>query len=216
MNRAGQLIRRVPLVAVAIVAASISGPGSVAAGGPVDPSTLSPVPPSFYACSPDGAQTICRGTTVGTDSGPWGVYCGSDDTPVQLFSTATETNHQTRYYDADGRLTREVERYVVEQTILDPATGLTAQGSQVASVTAHLDTPGDLSTGIRSIRGVARFSMPGSGTLFIDVGRQLFTADGTTTWEAGKHPIEQFLGGDPAVMAELCAALGSPGTPAAP
>jgi hypothetical protein len=195
---------------------ALVAPVAVTARSVADTSALIPVPPDFFTCVVTGVQTTCRGTTVGTDSGPLPVWCGSDEAPVQLFSETTEINRRTLVYDAAGRLTRIVEQFTVDGTILDPATGRSASQSQVATVSADLDVPGDPTTGIRAIRGVVRFAAPHVGTLLVDVGRELFTADDVTVWSAGQHPIDAFFAGDPSVMAQLCAALGSPGTPSVP
>jgi hypothetical protein len=204
-------VLRAPLLFAAFALSIVTAP-SAFAGSPASQS-LTPVPPDFMTCAPAGSGTTCRGTTVDTEGGPWVVLCGSEADPVQLYETATETNRWTWTYDAAGRLVRAVEKFDVAGTILDPATSLTANESQVANVTETFSIPGDMSTGLASIRGVVRYSRPGSGTVFIDVGRELFTDDGVTVWEAGQHPIERFVNGDTSVMAALCTALGSPGTP---
>jgi hypothetical protein len=60
---------------------AFGGATTVRAGSPVDPSILSPAPPSTYSvtCEADGATTVCTGTGVETfvdlDLGPQGSAC---------------------------------------------------------------------------------------------------------------------------------------------
>ena len=77
------------------------------AGSPVDPTTLTPVPPDVYTCQADGPHTICRASFVdpleGADDGP---LCGD----LHFFEWVTVNLDTVRTYDADTNLVGETDR----------------------------------------------------------------------------------------------------------
>lgn len=181
------------------------------AGQSVDPSALIPVPPSFYFCQADGANTICRGEQSFPDpSAPSGFLCGSSANPVDLIAQDIDTQDATRYYNAAGYLTRRVIQEDFQGTLTNPLNGAIADYTQKVTLTDMLATPGDLSTVTDTSTGLYRIYLPDGGTVFQSSGRVVIAPDGTETFASGGDHIDPYFQGDTALLQKLCTALGAP------
>jgi hypothetical protein len=203
--------------AIVIVAVCALMPQGVLAGQTIDVNTLNPVPPADYTCMGTGGGAICRVSRVEDSSGPSDFLCGDAASPVRLvFVDGVDNLEFTRIYDADLNLVTRTVHEHFSVTVLDPVTGLTVESTQISEVTSTFTTPGDVDSGTFATRGVVKFFAPGAGVLLIDVGRAVLTTDGTLLTESGRHQFDLFYGGDTSVLASLCEAVGSPGTPPLP
>jgi hypothetical protein len=203
--------------AIVIVALWALMPQGVLAGQAIDVNTLNPVPPADYTCMGTGGGAICRVSRVEDVSGPSDFLCGDAASPVRLaFVDGVDNLEFTRIYDADLNLVTRTVHEHFSVTVLDPVTGLTVESTQISEVTSTFTTPGDVDSGTFATRGVVKFFLPGAGVLLIDVGRAVLTADGTLLRESGRHQFDLYYGGDTSVIAALCEAVGSPGTPPLP
>ena len=153
---------------------------SALAGSPVDPSTLNPVPPGYYRCGADGANTICRGSfdasLVNADGGP---LCGDQ----HLYETTTTTVLAVRFYDANRNLVRRTGRAEDRGFFSLSPTG----APPTIAVYAHWNwsieyaVPGDLDSGLQTTHGLINHtggsSSPGFAVQLHASGRVL--PDGT-------------------------------------
>ena len=184
------------------------------AGPPVLP-PLNPPPPSFETCTATGSGAICRGSRVDTVADvPVGFVCGTADNPIELLLSGTDSFRFTRYYNTAGNFARRFTREDFQGIIFNPVTGLSATVTQNATFTDLFAVPGDLSTSSTQLTGAfLKISLPGSGVLFLDAGRTILDAEGNVISESGHHDFGAYLNGDHSVAEQLCAALGTPGTP---
>jgi len=170
--------------------------GSVAAAS-VDPSTLTPSPPSDARCHTAGNQVICD-TVLNffLENEP------DMDTPCgQLYFTGTDLRNGTRFY-TDGLLTR---RHVTAQVNGTLSLSPTGDGPSV-TVTAHHNwwgywlVPGSDGDGIQTTHGVElKISGPGISSGFMLAGA--FLPDGSAHGRLTAFSDDAF--------ARLCAALGA-------
>ncbi|GAA1970358.1 hypothetical protein [Microbacterium deminutum] len=109
----------------------------------------------------------------------------------------------TRFYNADGNLTKRIIHDHYRGEWSNPETGAVAPYTQNQNTTDVLAVPGDLATSTQTITGeVVMRSGPGAPVLK-DVGRQVFTDVGLV-FSAGQHV---FTSNDPAAFDAVCAAL---------
>jgi hypothetical protein len=142
------------------------------------------------------------------------VFCGPAEHPVELLvEQGTDSVQLTRYYNTAGNLTRRFRHEEWQATVLNPATGLTAPTTQIAQFIATLAVPGDFSTATEQLTGAGRIYLPGGGVLMREMGREVVGPDGNDLFLSGQHQLNEYFNGDHSVLAPLCAALGSPGTP---
>lgn len=204
------------LLAILFLAGITLLPAAALADPPTLP-PLTPPPPAFLNCRATGNGAICEGRRQLTDDpAPVGIFCGTAEHPIELIATDSVDQRATRYYNRDGNLTLRVIHEDIQGTITNPVTGLSA------SIEAH-DTlnhvpavPGDLSTFTERGTGTTRFYLPGAGVLAHDAGLSIVVLSGEEAFiqrEEGQHDQDAYGQGDRSVMAALCAALGSPGTP---
>ena len=169
----------------------------VAAAGSVDPSTLTPAPPSDARCHEAGNQVICD-TVLNfypENEPAFDAPCGT------LYFTGTDLRDGTRYY-TDGLMTR---RHVTAQ--LDGTLSLSATGDgPTVRMTGHLNwwgywpVPGSDGDGIQTNHGVdIKISGPGLGSGFMFAGN--FPPDGPAHGHLTAFSDDAF--------ARLCAALGA-------
>lgn len=203
------LIQRVLSILFLIVGGGLA---VIAVAGPPVLPPLNPPPPSFEVCKPSSGA-ICRGETGFTlDQEPTGIICGTAQNPVELLESGTDVTRATRYYDAAGNLTRRVEDFDFEGTIINPVTGLTAKLKSITDIVDTLSVPGDFSSATERQTGPFQITMPGHGVLLLDTGRIFFDVEGDLVLN-GHHALFDYFNGDSEAVAELCSALGSPGTP---
>jgi hypothetical protein len=164
---------------------------------------LNPVPPSFYTCKAVGNGTICQGTRIQV-IGPQPDDFVCPDGGI-VYDQGTDQTDATRYYDANGNLTRRVlhDKWTDAQKS-NPLTGLTAPYTQSAITTDVLAVPGDLSSATETATGGGVVTLPGYGAVFLSAGRSVTDPDGITIFQAGPP---SFVAGVADVP--LCNALGA-------
>jgi hypothetical protein len=191
--------------AVAAVLLALGGAGQAMAV------SLTPPPPSFERCHPAGATTICEGNQVyagGTEG--TGIICGSGADAFEIFDLSSKVlEHAMRWYDADGNLTRRVNKFTwLGSSWTNPLTGNSVAYRQTNVVTDDLAIPGDLSSARETTTGVVNFIIPGRGAIVQDVGRTVFGFDGSLEFEAGPHVfVDYFVDGDTTALDAICAVL---------
>jgi hypothetical protein len=169
----------------------------------VDPGALTPAPtpPTEAECQIDGRWIVCHTTlTIESVNQPLvdfpAVPCGT------IYETSLDVRHGIRWYNAADSII--VKRHVTQS--LQGSWSLSPDGSG-PTVTlrgsgnwydSHYADPNDLDSGIRSSHGEFTVMAPGYGTIIHVAG--LDTPDGD---HHGAFRIPE----DPAVAAELCAAL---------
>ncbi len=106
------LSKLTPALAAAAIGVLAMSPGAVAA--PPSPQVLNPAPPDFYTCKALGNGTICTGATheVKVAEPQDELVCGSGADAFVIHDNGVEDSRFTRWYDADGNLTRRVEHEV--------------------------------------------------------------------------------------------------------
>lgn len=188
--------------------------GAAIAGRPILP-TLNPPPPPFETCKATGSGAICTGNRVDTISdAPLGIVCGTADNPVELLFSGTDSFRFTRYYDKAGNFTRRLTHEDFQGFVYNPVTGLSANASQLSNFIDTFAVPGDINTATAQMTGVIKFSLQSNGVLLLDAGRIVFDAQDNIVSASGRHDLfVTYFNGNPSVAAQLCEALGSPGTP---
>jgi hypothetical protein len=180
------------------------------AGKPVS-QTLNPPAPDFYTCQPTGSGTICHGSrTFVEDPYDTEIPCGSGANAFTIWDQGIVDQVATRYYDADGNLTRRVvhEDWRPGQ-FSNPLTGATVPYRQTGNITDVLATPGDFGSATETVTGQNNFTVAGHGVVLHNSGRTVTAPDGTIEFSSGKQNIaDYFDNGNTAVLGELCGALG--------
>jgi hypothetical protein len=185
-------------VALLVLSAAFILPLRAVAGPVVDPSTLQPPPPPGATCRADGVQTICHTqlTLTPVNEPVFDLPCGT------VYETSVDAREGLRWYDGAGRLVR---RKVSQD--LDGSWSLSPTGDgPTVTISAHDNwrneylIPGDEASGTTVAHGDGFTAQaPGFGVI---------------SHIAGLDPVEGDHRGifrvpeDPAVAAELCAALG--------
>lgn len=200
-----------------LLALSAALPASRALGGAPTLPPLNPPPPPFLTCRATSSGAICEGTRQLTDDpAPVGILCGTPNNAIELIGTDTVNQRATRYYNRDGNLTLRVIHEDIQGTITNPVTGLSANIEAHGTRNHEPAVPGDLSTFTERSTGTTRFYLPGAGVLVHDAGLSIIVFSGDEAFiqrEEGQHDLDAYGQGDRSVMAALCAALGTPGTP---
>jgi hypothetical protein len=199
------------LVAGAIGALALA-PGALAAEPA--PEDLNPPPPSFLNCKPLGAGTICSGTShnVKVSELQPELVCGSGADAFNIYDQGDIYQRATRWYDADGDLTRRVlhERWTPAWWS-NPLTGETIPYTQTNKITTVLAVPGDFSSATETIVGQNVYTDPDTHQkVLASTGRSVFGADGSLDFRAGQQPfLDAFVDDDMSVFDAVCAALAS-------
>jgi hypothetical protein len=169
--------------------------------------TLTPPPPDFLTCKAVGSGTICQGSRTFTVD-PHPDFVCADGTVI--YDQGTVRQVVIRYYDTDGNLVRRVihEFWSGDTQKSNPLTGATAPYTQESNITDVLAVPGDFDSATETVTGQGSIIIPGLGAVFLNAGRFVVGPDGTIEFRAGPQGFLD-LEGDPAVVAELCAALGA-------
>jgi hypothetical protein len=171
-------------------------------GGQPVTQPLNPQPPSFYTCMAVGGGTICRGTRTEVIAPQFdGIVCPDGNI---VNDQGTDTLNATRYYDANGNLTRRVLRDKwTDAQFSNPLAGLTAPYTQETLTTDVLAVPGDFNSATETVTGQGNVTIPGYGVVFFYTGRQVTDDNGNTVFQAGPPA---WLGD--ARLVDLCTALG--------
>jgi hypothetical protein len=200
----------------ALIAGAISALALVPAAQAAQPATdeLNPPPPSFLTCKAAGARTICSATlhlVMESEEQPE-LVCGSGADAFHIYDQGEIYQRVTRWYDADGNLTRRVlhERWTPAWWS-NPLTGATVPYTQTNTITTVLAVPGDFDSATTTIVGENIYTDPETHKKVLrSVGRQVVGADGTLDFRAGQQPfLDAFVDGDMSVFDAVCAALAS-------
>ena len=203
--------RKQPAYLIVIGVVTLFAGGSQAlASEPVDPSTLNPPPPPEFnpVCERVGNQTICE---VQFSDPPFAggseVICGSGPNTFEPFQFQDRSVRGKRYYDQDGNLVRRHYREYFDGTLVNPINHNVVAYSGSDTVMNDLAVPGEL-PGTEAITGSVRiFLGQGNGTMALDTGRVVDSAQGILH-ESGQHPFFlYFVYGDTAAAQPLCDAL---------
>lgn len=198
------------VVSALAATALTAGPASA---GPPTPQTLTPPPSSDYTCSPDGNGTTCRAADLDVAYGPSdnGISCGSGSTAFDTFDQGFLSERKTRWYDANGNLTKREIRQSWDSYWSNPLSGKTVPYTQHNVVTDVLAVPGDLTSSTQTTTG-ENIYRDGSGTgqpILFATGRQVWNFDQSELISSTPHNdfIKAFVDGDPTVFDAVCAAL---------
>ena len=182
-----------------------------AVAGQSPPGTLNPPPPAFEICKATGQQTICRGTHQDIETPvDTGLVCGNGPTAFDIIDQGIVDQTATRYYDADGNLTRRVRHDTwLASFWSNPATGDTVPYTQRDTITDVLAVPGDLGSATRTQVGENIYTDPVTHQkVLTSTGRVVFAPDGSLEFSAGQQPfIAHDVFGDSSVLDAVCRAL---------
>jgi len=201
-----------PALVAGAVAAVALAPGALAA--PPAAEDLNPPPPDFLTCKPLGAGTLCSGTRVLVKESELQpeLVCGSGADAFYIYDQGTIHQRATRWYDADGNLTRRVLHEVWKPAWWsNPLTGETVPYTQNNKITTVLAVPGDFDSATETTVGESVFTDPETHKKVLrSTGRVVSGADGTLDFRAGQQPfLDAFVEGDMSVFDAVCAALAS-------
>jgi hypothetical protein len=175
---------------------------------------LNPPPPDFYTCKSLGAGTLCTATRsfVKDEELQPELVCGSGADAFNIYDNGVVHERLTRWYDADGNLTRRVIRSVwTPAWWSNPLNGETVPYTQRGKTTTVLAVPGDFDSATETSVGENIYTDPETHQKVLrTTGRVVFGADGTLELSAGQHwEIDAFVFGDMSVLDAVCAALAS-------
>jgi hypothetical protein len=199
-----------PAVFAVAIGVLASAPGAFAA--PPAPGDLNPPPPDFLTCKPLGAGTICSGARVEVKESELQpeLVCGSGADAFNIYDQGVIHQRATRWYDADGNLTRRVIREQWKPAFWsNPLSGKTVPYTQNNKITTVLEVPGDFDSAIETIVGENIYTDPVTNRKVLrSTGRVVFGADGTLESRSGQQPfLDAFVDGDMSVFDAVCAAL---------
>jgi hypothetical protein len=198
----------------ALVAGAIGALALVPAAQAAQPATseLNPPPPDFYTCKATGSQTICTANRVLVKEAELQpeLVCGSGADAFNIYDTGDQHQRATRWYNADGNLTRRVvhDRWL-SAFWSNPLNGKTVPYTQTGKITTVLAVPGDLDSATETTVGQNIYTDPVTHRKVMhSSGRTVFGADGTLEFRSGKQPfLDAFIDGDMSVFDGVCAAL---------
>lgn len=179
---------------------------------PPTPEDLNPPPPDFLTCKSLGAGTICKGSReeVKVAEPQPELVCGSGADAFVIHDNAVLHQRATRWYDADGNLTRRVlhERWK-PAFWSNPLSGKVVPYTQTGKITTVLAVPGDFDSATETTVGENIYTDPVTHKKVLrSTGRVVFGADGTLEFRAGQQPfLDAFIDGDMSVFDAVCAAL---------
>jgi hypothetical protein len=149
-----RLNKLTPALAVAAITALATAPGALAAAPA--PQDLNPAPPDYYDCRLLGAGTICMGDvhSVKISEEQPDLVCDSGASAFLIHDTGVRDSRFTRWYNADGDLTRRLEHEVVTDAFWsNPLSGKTLPYTQRATITTVLAVPGDFESATETTMG---------------------------------------------------------------
>jgi hypothetical protein len=197
-------------LSIAVATTMLALAPSSLAGQPVTQS-LTPPPQPWLVCKAVGGGTICQGTL--TESyGPedTGIVCGSGAGAFDIFDGGTRDTRKTRYYDADGLLTRivTIDRFPDSQWS-NPLTGAFVPYTQSNVIVQDFAVPGDFGSVTETIVGENILRDPATNeVVFRSVGRSVVGPDGAVEARSGtQNFLDLFVDGDSSVLDGVCAAL---------
>jgi hypothetical protein len=199
-----------PVLVTAVIGALVLAPGAI--GAPPAPEDLNPPPPDFLTCKALGAGTICTGSLqeVKVAEPQPELVCGSGAEAFIIHDNATLNARVTRWYNADGDLTRRLIRERWKPAYWsNPLSGKTVPYTQTGNITTVLPVPGDFDSAIETTVGENIYTDPVTHQKVLSTaGRVVFGADGELDFRAGQQQfLDAFVDGDMSVFDEVCAAL---------
>jgi hypothetical protein len=206
-----RLARRLGLAAGLAMVGSMALAGGASAAPPA-PEDLNPPPPDFLVCKPVGAGTICTGSfqEVKVSEPQPELVCGSGVDAFVIHDNAVLDARATRWYNADGDLTKRVIQERWHSAFWsNPLTGTTVTYTQTDKITTVLAVPGDLDSATETTVGANIYNDPVTHQKVLrSTGRVVFGADGTLDFRAGQQPfLDAFVDGDMSVFDAVCTAL---------
>jgi hypothetical protein len=203
------LSKLTPALAATAIGVLAMSPGAVAA--PPSPQVLNPAPPDFYTCKALGAGAICTAVLheVKVAEPQPELVCGSGPDAFVIHDNGAADSVFTRWYNADGNLTRRVEHEVWTDAFWsNPLSGKTVTYTQRGIITDRLTVPGDFDSTVETLVGENVYTDPITNQKVLhSVGRTVYGPDGLVS-ESGQQPfIDAFEHGDMSVFDPICAAL---------
>jgi hypothetical protein len=142
-----------------------------------------------------------QSTIVSADS----TFTNTFDCAFPLQETVSGSYKDTRYFDASGNLVKEILTAQfggpLTVTWTNLATGATLSSHEAAPLIVHYNPDGSFAS-LQNTGLIFNVTIPGQGTVLLDVGRIVIVRHQGIVFEAGQH---QELNGD---TAAFCAALG--------
>ena len=196
-------------IAACALGALALAPGALAA--PPAPEDLNPPPPDYLTCKALGAGTICSGRfeEIKVAEPQDGLVCGSGANAFVIHDNAHLFARATRWYNADGNLTRRVIHESWKSAFWsNPESGKIVPYTQTDKITDVLAVPGDFDSATETLVGSNIYTDPVTYRKVLrNTGRNVFGADGLE-FRAGHQPfIDAFVDGDMSVFDDVCAAL---------
>jgi hypothetical protein len=200
----------VPALVASAIGVLMLAPGALAA--PPAAEELNPPPPDFLTCKALGAGTICTGSSqeVKVSEPQPELVCGSGADMFIIHDNGVVNQQVTRWYNADGDLTRRVIRERWKPAFWsNPLSGKVVPYTQTGKITTVLAVPGDFDSATETIVGETIWTDPQPHKKVLrSVGRQVVAADGTLEFRSGQQPfLDAFVDGDMSVFDAVCAAL---------
>jgi hypothetical protein len=200
----------VPALVASAIGVLMLAPGALAA--PPAAEELNPPPPDFLTCKALGAGTICTGSSqeVKVSEPQPELVCGSGADMFIIHDNGVVNQQVTRWYNADGDLTRRVIRERWKPAFWsNPLSGKTVPYTQNQKLTTVLAVPGDFDSATETMVGENVYTDPVTHRKVLQsTGRVVFGADGELDFRAGRHWfLDAFVDGDMSVLDAVCAAL---------
>lgn len=202
---------RLTIITVSAIGAVVLA--SAAWAGQTVTQTLNPPPPDFVTCKAVGTGTICEGTRqfVKDEERQDELVCGSGPDAFTIYDNGSVDQHSTRWYDADGNLTRRIihERWAPAWWS-NPLNGKTVPYTQTDTITTELGVPGDFDSATETTVGENIYTDPATHKKVLSsTGRTVFGPAGLES-SSGQQPfVAAFVDGDMSVFDDVCAALSS-------
>lgn len=183
---------------------------SAAAAAPT-PVPLDPAPPNGYECQVTGNGTTCRIEIFDSyELEPSGIWCGSGTSAFEILDSGVRHIRAVRFYDTAGHWTKRILRVQFSDAHLtNPLIGATVDYVQHNVDMDVFGVPSDFSTVTWTGHGVLSVTAPGSGAVLLEAGRVVYGPNGEQEFQAGPSDVNDYFGGDAAVVEALCDALGA-------
>lgn len=183
-----------------------------AGAAPPVPQQLNPPAPDGYTCKAVGGGTICTGSfPEDIVSEPQDeLQCGSGPDAFSIHDNAHLDREATRWYDADGNLTRRVfHDQWIDSFWSNPDSGKIVPYNQNDKITDDLLVPGDFGSARETQTGMNNYFDPVTHKKVLQsTGRTVFGADGSLESSSGQNWfVDMFVNGDTSVLDGVCAAL---------
>lgn len=202
------LARRALRALVLVVLVLPLGAVPASAGAPNPGQALVPPAPDIYTCTAIGSGTVCHAQVVDVlDAAPTGIWCDGPGDPFEIWDEATRTLDATRWYDTDGRLVTRIRiNSFAAARLSNPPAGTSVSYQQRDRDVEHFAIPGDLDSATLSSVNKLVAIVSGTGTVLVENGRFVATADEVVAL-VGRRDLSAFFDGDTTALDRLCSAL---------